>query len=163
MSYIRSTSNPESLYIWGDAFDLVNISYRVDPPLASTRQEMRVPRAAFEEACLKWKEWGEVHEIIEVDGFRVELVRILLCTGRAPPKNFNPLKDRREGAFLIRISYQRRFVHLWEVTWDHVVSNVEARTVPFPLPKKKTRTVSKKKRTLKPAAVDWHELASVCK
>jgi hypothetical protein len=77
MSYIRSLSNPEGLYIWHDVDGTVHILHSVPPPLSSkwprvhgvravgkklvqTRRmvdfppEIIVPYRAFRDTCSRW-------------------------------------------------------------------------------------------------------------
>lgn len=134
MSLIRSLSNPESLYIWGDA-NGYNLCHRVKPPLSSkwppdgNTPRIQIPVKVFERACLKWKDAGGwLDDRVEIQGFVVEMVHVNIKTGRKSPKLTlkNMLKEL-PTEFLIRLSYKRQFVHLWDVTWTYVVNNVEAR------------------------------------
>jgi hypothetical protein len=128
MSYIRCLSNPERLYIWGDRDGRVTFSHGVKPPLALSSRDsngFQVPESAFKEVCRKWAE-GSEHATTK--GFRAKLVHVLLETGKPTPPHFNPFRDERRAEFLVRVSYKRKFVHLWLVTWMHVVHNVMSRS-----------------------------------
>ena len=138
MSLIRALSNPESLYIWGDSDGFYSLCHNVKPPLASKWPKggntpmIRIPVKVFERACLEWRDAGNwVDDRVEVEGFIVEMVHVIRKTGRKPPKVTpkNMLKGPH-GDLLIRLSYKRQFVHLWDVTWTYVVNNVEDRRKP---------------------------------
>jgi hypothetical protein len=137
MSLIRCLSNPEALYIWGDADGFYSLVHCVKPPLASKWPKdctpmIRIPVGVFEKACLEWKDGGGwVDEKIEVDGFIIEMVHVVRKTGKKPPKlTLKNMFKGPHGDFLIRLSYKRQFVHLWDVTWTYVVNNVEDRRKP---------------------------------
>lgn len=140
MSYIRCLSNPEALYIWGDADGFANICHNVKPPLSSPWPKdgntplFQVPIKAFEKAALRW--YGSGKDDVTIDGFRVQMVSVFVKTGMRVPKNLDILTDRRRHELLVRISYKRHFVHLWDVTWAYVVRSVEAHQ-PFHKPRKK--------------------------
>jgi len=73
MSYIRSTSNPEGLYVYSDG-EFVNI--HIDPAFArgpDVKHGLRIPQEVFDTACKKWhKTWSDT----EHEGFSIEEVHV---------------------------------------------------------------------------------------
>ncbi len=138
MSYIRSTSNPESLYIWGDSDGMINICHTVKPPRASrpltpdTSEWIRVPLKDFHTVCRKWH--AGVRDITR------GVVRVREAVV--------PEKGRNE--FLVRFSYRRRWFCMWYVTWEYVVHDVMIRerrvSDDVPLDKKRRAPKKSKKR-----------------
>jgi hypothetical protein len=110
MSVIRSTSNPEGLYIWGEKCGRgmrANIYHCIDrrdfPLMASTRGHFSVPWSAFRRVCEVWNTgWAEK---ATCNGFTAEEVWV-------------------EGGLRVRISYKQHFVCLWKTTWMYVVHDI---------------------------------------
>ena len=81
MSYIRASSNPEGLYIFG-GIKGIEISTGRNWELTNVGpydgRSMVVPYVAFVEACRQWQEGLE--DTIEVDGFCLtnQLVHLLV-------------------------------------------------------------------------------------
>ena len=132
MSYIRSLSNPESLYIWCEGKETA-ISHGVKGPLSSARWRggkasppfFHVPAAAFDRVCALW---GEGREPARAGGIRVEEVALFVATGKMVPVDFygdiaKVFRDKRRVEHLIRLSYRKHFVCMWRVTWEYVVRN----------------------------------------
>lgn len=136
MSYIRSTSNPERLYVWADVDGTVHLHYggpyRVKPPL-SKGEELRVPYKTFVRAVRHWDESGRYKT--DINGFKIEEIHVYLKTGKRVPE-FKNNKDairyldevkKKPSEYKIRVSYRGNFIHLWSVTWQYVVNNVMER------------------------------------
>jgi hypothetical protein len=125
MSFIRSTSNPERLYVWGDAAERVTVNWAgpqaPKPPLAKGEQ-MVVPWKTFYRAAWQWDRYQEAN----YRGFRVMEMHIFMDTGKRVPDSYDVLtaRPRRETGFLYRISYKDKFVFVWKVTWAYVVHQV---------------------------------------
>ena len=122
MSYIRSTSNPEGLYIWHDVSEDIMIHWNQMPPLCSKQTGMAIPAKVFYKAVEKAK-WGEK---TTVDGFTIEEQYIFMDTGKKVPTNHDIFREQRKLAYQIKLSYKNRFVFLWKVTWRYVVDGVLA-------------------------------------
>ncbi len=125
MSYIRSTSNPESVYIWANPKGQVEIMYRVKKPLGAG-QSMVIPRHVFHSVC---KAWSEGRTTISQRGLRVEDVFVNTETGKPVkmPKDPFLLLNVRHNEHFVKLSYQGKFFHMWMVTWEAIVHNVESR------------------------------------
>jgi hypothetical protein len=132
--YIRPTSNPEGLCVsdTDDGFDgLVLVRYEVKPPLASSGRRkvggpvIAVPRRRFFQACRDWARPVGT-QLIRDGVLRIEEVFVFLDTGkRVPiPTRSAPSTADRPRAFLIRFGYDGAYVHMWRVTWEHVVGAV---------------------------------------
>ena len=105
MSYIRSTSNPEELYIWGDENN-INITKGSDII-------GQIPNNIFDGLILKcYKSW---QDIIIYKKARIEQVFI---ENNTKPKILNTFT---QGDFKIKLSYENWELLMWEVTWDYIV------------------------------------------
>lgn len=142
VSYIRTLSNPERLYIVGplvgERRNVVTISHSVKPPLASRtpkgapRGEFTVPAKAFQETLRAWREsYGGLDKSTK-RGLVVEEIHVFLDTGKPVPqaKSYASLvaihaqmraNDSRPSERLIRLSYKNDFIHMWRVTWMYIV------------------------------------------
>ena len=126
MSYIRSTSNPEGLYIWGGARGRITICHNVHKPLASrTNGSFEIPCHIFHGLCRKWAEAFD--ERATYRGATAERVHVLLHTGKTVPKMFDPFRSKAKAEFLIKVSYGEHFLHMWTVTWEYIVADVRVR------------------------------------
>lgn len=126
MSYIRGTSNPESLYIWADFRGRVHVSHRVSPPLSSG-DEFTLPRHVFEHIC---RAWGRTYGTSRYRGLRIEKLHVYVDDGSRVPINediVRMLSCNRPREILMRLSYGKHFLFMWLVTWEHIVANVMAR------------------------------------
>ena len=137
MSYIRCLSNPEGLYIYGGA-DGVWINHNVRPPLASKKADdgcsphFIVPQRDFDQVGLKWDKGWAHDERVRSGKLVAQEVHVYLDTGRPVERDWhkrifretNKVTERRPSAFFIKLSYGRRFVMLWRVTWQYVVRSI---------------------------------------
>jgi hypothetical protein len=124
--YIRSTSNPEGLIVHDvDGFQVespsgnaaVRLQHAVKPPLSSkSRKAIDIPSNLFADACEDWARSSTTP--VNDRGLKIQEVFVYLDTGKRAPvgEGFD-----RPRAFLIRLSYGGQFVHMWRVTWEHVV------------------------------------------
>ena len=94
MSYIRSTSNPEKLYIWGDE-KLVNI-YQGPNNLG------RVPVSIFNGLLDKYRKNYHNHPC-EHKGAKIDEILI-------------------DGEFKMKFAYENIEVVMWDVTWEYIVN-----------------------------------------
>ena len=120
MSYIRSGSNPEGLYIFGSD-GAVTICHGVKPPLASKTTQFNVPLAQFEGVCARWYAGAER---VRVRDTIVEEVHLNRKTGKPPqdpPMTFPWSIFDSDNTFLIRFQHKKHFFCMWSVTWDAVV------------------------------------------
>ncbi len=127
MSYIRSTSNPEGLYVFTSK-EGVTLAHSVKPPLASTWPKngsnpvMIIPERLFLSVC---KTWNRTYACNGVSrrGLKIREVHVFVKTGkrvqRLTAKSI--MMPSGSSEFFIRIDYKGKFVHLWRVTWDSVV------------------------------------------
>lgn len=77
MSYIRSTSNPESLYIWGDD-KRVQVCHRVPKPLSSAKEmpaAFDIPAKTFDRVLARWV---RSEEKVSLQGCSVEEVSVYI-------------------------------------------------------------------------------------
>lgn len=130
MSFIRCTSNPDRLYVWGGYGQPATINWasrgpHSEPPLCRG-EEIVVPWKTFYKAALQW----DRHQEASFRGFRVEERYIFWDTAKRVPNSYDVLtaKPRRETDFLYRVSYKDRFVFVWKVTWAYVVHQVIEQT-----------------------------------
>lgn len=119
MSYIRSTSNPEGLYIYQSTEGGVWIYHSLKPPLASSgnRDLIIVPTTLFHAACRAWVRHAGM-------GDSIRRGNLTITEALFPPacRQFRQFKQcRHSHEIKVRVQYQRQFVLLWAVTWDYVV------------------------------------------
>lgn len=120
MSYIRSSSNPEGLYIWCDIKGSVHLSHIIKSPLSSAAvlpHEFTIPRYIFEHILKKYDGQSEV----KFRGLKVEERVVNLETGQIYDGAFPKVKGTYQ--FMIRLSYKNEFIIMWPVTWDYIVSH----------------------------------------
>jgi hypothetical protein len=140
MSYIRCHSNPEGMYIYGNADGMIEIYSgrgwhlsNIGPDQEEDRG-MYVPGKTFYEMCKKANHPSIYDEEspYEIDGFRVEEVLIYLKTGKRVPnrgekisKNFFS-KRAAETIYAIKLSYKHKYVFMYLVTWEYIRRNALA-------------------------------------
>ena len=146
MSLIRSGSNPESLYVVSLA-DGVSLMHRVAPPFSSkwsdkNGPEITIPTKLFFAGCRAWDRVGGDDEGVNLKGLRIREVHIHRTTGKPYPgypgrRAAHRMAMTKAGmthlldhAFRVRLDYKGQFLHMWRVTWEHVVRNVINRDVP---------------------------------
>jgi hypothetical protein len=105
MSYIRSTSNPENLYIWSDG---TNITIEMGGDTIG-----QIPTDVFDGLIVKcYKSWEDT---IKYKKAKIEQVFI---EDNTKPKILDTFT---QGDFKIKLSYDNWELLMWEVTWDSVV------------------------------------------
>ncbi len=103
MSYIRSGSNPESLYIWADSGNTIHISN------GNSDEYNTIPEKVFHGLIRKWIRQHE--EDTEFKGASVKSVLV---------------KNKKEKVVNIILSYDDWRYNMWEVTWYYIVhENIE--------------------------------------
>lgn len=127
MSYIRSLSNPEGLYIIGSSKG-IDIWHTVKPPLSSKWPKsgetpwINVPTYVFHHVLNRWAEG--FRDKVSYRGLVVEEVQVCPTTGKPPkPQSLTKMLDPRtpRSEFLIRLQYKEQFFHMWRVTWEYIV------------------------------------------
>ena len=109
MSYIRSTSNLEGLYIWGDGKD-ANISKGGD--LDRIR---KIPQRIFDGLCKKYyKSFGAN---TKYKGASVK--EIFVKSGKKQTK-LEKMLGIEDGEFQTRLSYKDWYIDMWRVTWEYI-------------------------------------------
>ena len=119
--YVRSTANPEGLFAY-DVEGAVRLVHALKPPLSSRwrRSYIDIPSRLFAGACDQWARSSSSR--VNDRGLKIQEVFVYLDTGKRAPVGFDRSSaSDRPRAFLIRLSYGGQFVHLWRVTWEHVV------------------------------------------
>jgi hypothetical protein len=120
MSYIRSLSNPEALYVYEDIEDArIHWSWTVKKPL-SNGECFVVPKWAMHRVALKFEDGREQ---ASAGGFSAREQYVYLDTGRLADESKTKNRDA-DAAVLIRIEYKGTYVYLWAVTWKAVVRSV---------------------------------------
>lgn len=137
MSYIRATSNPEGLYIFGGYGQPVEINTGRGWDLSNIGPDQGtivLPEDVFFRAVQAWREcYG--HEVVEVRGFRIEELHIYTKNskfGKAeqviPDDGTWDIgqalnDDPNATMFAVKLSYKKLYTFLWRVTWAYVVAN----------------------------------------
>ena len=130
MSIIRVLSNPEALYIYEDVGGFISIGHRIHNRLASPGCRGRksgpagftMPPKVFYTVCRKWRK--SMGDPVSYRGCKVSEVCVDIKTGK-PPKKDQSILDPSE--FLIRFEWKGKYFHMWETTWEYIVSDVVAR------------------------------------
>lgn len=129
MSYIRSLSNPEGLYVFSTDHDKTKKAvvclipgWNYKHTNFNNNDPMYVPQAVFDQAVRRWDAF-EPDDGVTLKGFSIRQVHVFTDTGKPVPKGFNPLKSKRDAEFLIRVAYRKKWMLLWRVTWAYVVHN----------------------------------------
>jgi hypothetical protein len=95
MSYIRSISNPEGLYIWGDG-EMANITTK-----DSFRTYMRVPMDIIDGLILKYHR-SNLPDVCSYKGCKISEIMI-------------------DGALKMKLEYADWSIFMWDVTWTYIV------------------------------------------
>jgi hypothetical protein len=115
MSYIRSGSNPEKLYIWGDSENAVIAEGNKamwDIPVNIFNSLIRKFHRRFHEYPCQYKD-AQVEEVWVYDG-DIEVI----------DDGTDPILRRSECK--VKLSYNGHSVIMWDVTWEYIVySNIE--------------------------------------
>lgn len=138
MSYIRSLSNPEGLYIFGS--NGIHIYHGLKPPLCSEKSwPIVIPESDFYRVCHAWDhgpdQWkGPAYS----RDFSAREELIFVNTGKRVPDDVasmrRSMKDLFKGKkrplerFVIRLQYKKKYIMIWRVTWHYVVENVVKRS-----------------------------------
>jgi len=125
MSYIRSTSNPEGLYIYGDGENII---------IHRRHGTTHVPPPAFEQVGLKYLEWGVLAgRPIRSGHLSLREVTLFHGTERICPRGHEARCLARLSKSLKRecrherrmlLEYRRTRIFLWEVTWDNIARSI---------------------------------------
>ncbi|MHA1168740.1 MAG: hypothetical protein ACTSRU_13010 [Candidatus Hodarchaeales archaeon] len=145
MSYIRSTSNPEELYVWGTGSHT---------HISSKSVEWTIPDEIFITACERYvdDDWDydkfDSNDILEVDGFRIQDCvpckndeKCWFCRAIEAEPNIHPEKctcgicrgelhhrdncDGKDKDLKTKLTWDGEELFLWDVTWWAVTSRFE--------------------------------------
>lgn len=126
MSFIRSLSNPEGLYIFGgmDGIEIATGNGWKLSNIGPDNPSMVVPYDAFIKVC---EDWDQNADSAEADGFFAGEQHIWADTGELVDPETDPIQqwftgNRRESRYAIKLSYGDKFCFLWSVTWQYVVA-----------------------------------------
>lgn len=112
MSYIRSGSNPESLYVYGTE-DRVYICEGSLPnwfiPLKDFNSILRKYHRLFHEAPVTYK------------GLKIEEVWVDEKNNERDGEYYDPTIDKLLNC-KIKLSYNENSVIMWDVTWEYIVN-----------------------------------------
>jgi hypothetical protein len=117
MSYIRSTSNPERLYIWGDGKDV---------HIVTKNFYEHISQKTFDGFLLKYhKEYGDVVTYKGISIKEVWVVKKHKCN------KWCKMKNKKTGKLIfgcpvdlkIRLSYKDWHFDMWEVTWKYIANH----------------------------------------
>lgn len=111
MSYIRSGSNPEHLYIWGDGDG--NVHFIKGPYTIGT-----MPTKIFNELIYKCSLDND-DDVIEINGAKIQNVWVdsddTLCDGKPKEGLKVPIDIKTQ------LSYNGWEIRMWYVTWHYIV------------------------------------------
>ena len=119
MSYIRSTSNPEKLYVWGDVDGYTY--FALGCILKAIYWQRKIPNDVWE----KFLEWWRIEEAEELwycdDGFTFCYKDVRLTV-----LNYDPKHDYKVY-FHYKDSEREWDMELWPVTWYYMMPNQPSR------------------------------------
>lgn len=124
MSYIRCTSNPEGLYVFGTTI-------RGRPYMQvyafAPRDGMLVPWSVFRRACVLAKKRATAYYGPEVcyQGLRIRRINADPRTGKIVPEVTRIFK-RDRGEVQVEVSYKGKRFWCWVVTWRYIENGVVA-------------------------------------
>lgn len=121
MSYIRSLSNPEGLYITGT---FIRGHAYVD---VMGRAQVCIPLRVFHEACTRWNRCSCEENGVAVRGLTIRERYLNPKTGK--PCRHLSLKElasgkKHQGEYQIEINYKGTRFWCWRVTWDCILRGV---------------------------------------
>jgi hypothetical protein len=112
MSYIRSGSNPEKLYIVGTGKNVEIMEGNKDvwyiPPIVFNGLIKRYNRTSHEFPC-------------SYKGAKVEEVWVDHNNREETDTTFNPISGHSLDC-KVKLTYEDHCVYMWLVTWEHIVS-----------------------------------------
>lgn len=115
MSYIRSLSNPEGLYVWGDFDGKLTFSWGGNL--------LRIDKELFHKVAMRWycgefdffeDEPDSALDSVTEDSLSVKDI-------------FIPAGEADESRFVIRLTHETTQIDLWPVTWYYLVDEVVRR------------------------------------
>lgn len=110
MSYIRSWSNPENLYIWGDEENATIAE--------GTKKTWNIPLDIFNGLIKKFHR--RYHDYpCQYKGAQVEEVWVYEGDIEVDDMEVNPILTRSEHK--IKLSYEDNYVIMYDVTWEYIV------------------------------------------
>ena len=116
MSYIRSGSNPENLYIWGDKED-VYIS------IGGETELKKVPIKTFNGLLKKYhKNFHEVPCVFK--SLKIEEVWVKVDDKQnilGEIDDDEKIVDFLKTEIRMKLSYDNWFIYMWFVTWEYIV------------------------------------------
>ena len=117
MSYIRSTSNPESLYIWSDGKN-ANISVgRSYKSKGRLEVYFLIPVKTFETLLKKSNGFHKAK-------YRGASVKEVYVRSNEKRTKFDKLMHMWPGDYQMRLSYKNWHVDMWKVTWYYICKGV---------------------------------------
>lgn len=116
MSYIRSTSNPEGLYIWGNGKDVI---------IVTTNFHEHIPQKIFDgllEKCRK--------EFDNNINYKKASIKEVWVIKKHKCNKWCKMKNKKTGKLIygcpanlkIRLSYKNWHIDMWQVTWEHILN-----------------------------------------
>ena len=114
MSYIRGTSNPENLYIWGDGKTVY---------IARGQNKLKsIPQKTFDRLL---KKYNKTREDSIFRGAKIEEVFVEKKEKLSKKRQeFLNLLGIPQGDFKIRLSYKDWHIDMWRVTWEYITNNL---------------------------------------
>ena len=108
MSYIRSTSNPEALYIWGGKDKVVNISCKEQPPF-------RMPTSVFNGLIRKFnRKYGHGFDLLLDEELIYRKAKLMMVKRGV---NFEVCLEYTGMVDGMPVEWK---CFMWEVTWMYI-------------------------------------------
>ena len=133
MSYIRSGSNPEGLYIIGTSMRGHNYA---EVMLPNGGEIIWIPAAVFHEVCRRWEHANDDDDV-RYRGMRAREVWMheLKCGKVIPESEFSreftqwlkrPAKRGPRNIRQVEVSYKGKRFWCWRVTWEYIVRDANS-------------------------------------
>jgi hypothetical protein len=111
MSYIRSSSNPEQLYIWGDG---KIVTFIKGPYTVGT-----MPSEILNELLYRYSKHENEDEVLEFEGATIQ--QVLVDAKDRQVDQIDPKEKILPTDWKIQLSYDGWVLYMWYVTWYYIV------------------------------------------
>ena len=112
MPYIRSTSNPEGLYIYSDG-ESAHV-------ILGCLEIGSLPEKTFDGLLKKYRKYGKYFNYCDFNGAKIEEVWIVSRDNQTVIPGSEA--DATKNELRMKLSYGNWYVIMWEVTWDYITN-----------------------------------------
>lgn len=123
MSYIRATSNPEMLHIFGDSKLIEIYTGLRNSPLCNF-ENLAVPGKDFFELIKKYSDEQPMLDDPPVTVDDLTVAEHIIYEDDASIVDSVKFDDPRPSRIINKLSYKDKYICMWRVTWMYIVHNV---------------------------------------